>query len=45
MKIGRGEERTLGRVEIRCGEEASRSFGENGKQGSLRWNEIEIRED
>lgn len=37
--------RTLGPVDIRCEEEASRSFGENGRRQSLRWNQIEIRED
>jgi hypothetical protein len=40
---GEGEkeqERTLGLVDIRCGGEAFRSYGEKGGQPSLRWNQI-----
>lgn len=42
---GRERERTLGLVDIRREGAASRSFGENGGQQSLRWNQVEIRED
>ena len=38
-------ERTLGLVDIRCGGEAFRSYGEKGEQQSLRWNQIQTRED